>query len=112
MRTSGAGNLIPPHIARAYGVPPARSVAQPASTQPSARCNAVQGPSATTSPSAIQPGCAAQSLVAGRAPGPITFDGVSIPRTNPGVLHLYTRAADKIEAATAVQIGRTLDIRG
>ena len=30
----------------------------------------------------------------------------------PGVLQMYTRAADKIEAAVAVQLGRTVDVQG
>jgi hypothetical protein len=111
MRITGTGNLIPSHVARAYGLPQSRPIARPASTQPIAACAPAQGASATPS-SAIGGSRAAESLIAGRAPGPITFDGVSIPRTNPGVLQLYTRAADKIEAATAVQIGRTLDITG
>ena len=28
------------------------------------------------------------------------------------LVRLYTRAADKVEAATGVQLGRTLDLRG
>jgi hypothetical protein len=98
MRITGSGNLIPPHVARAYGVPNAKPFALPAATAPAS-------PAApATSP--------AQSLVAGQVRGPIEFDGTSVPRPAAGVFHMYTRAADKIEAATAIQIGRTLDIKG
>ncbi len=108
MRITGSGNL-PPNIARAYGVPGAKPVAQPFATA----ALGAAGHSAPVSPtSGVNPAAGARSLVAGQAPGPITFDGISVPRPTQGVFHMYTRAADKIEAATAVQIGRTLDIKG
>ena len=108
MRIDGSsGNFIASHVARAYGVPatrPTTPVAPAASTSPLAQIGPVN---ATLSSPA-----AAQSLVAGRVPGAIEFDGVSVPRMNPGAFSLYTRAADKIEAATAVQIGRSIDVKG
>jgi hypothetical protein len=107
MRITGSGNLIPPHVARAYGVPNAKPFALPAATasvSPAAPATSLDQAS-TAKP-------ATQSLVAGQVRGPIEFDGTSVPRPAAGVFHMYTRAADKIEAATAVQIGRTLDIKG
>jgi len=48
---------------------------------------------------------------------PVDFDGVPAPRraataapTN--VLQLYTRAADRVEAAVAIQLGRSIDVQG
>lgn len=103
MRIDGTGNLIPSHIARAYGVTPNRAVAPRALAHPAI---------STQQPPRSESASAAQSLIAGRVPGPVAFDGVSVPRPDANVFHLYTRAADKIEAATAVQIGRTIDIKG
>ncbi len=118
MRIDGTNgsNFIAPHIARAYGVPPSRSAASitPASTIAPTSLTQATAPLAQIGPaSAAQASnAAAQSLIAGRVPGAIEFDGVSVPRMNAGNFSLYTRAADKIEAATAVQIGRTIDIKG
>ena len=100
--TNSFNSPIAPHIARAYGLPATRPTmsigpAQPASTQ-SGSIDKLPSP--------------AQALVAGRVNGPIEFDGVSVPRANPAALSLYTRAADRIEAATAVHIGRTIDVKG
>lgn len=106
MRIDGTGNFVPPHIAKAYGVP---ATARPTSS-PSPQPLASIGPAQNASPARLPTN--AQALVAGRVQGPVEFDGVSVPRTNPLALNLYTRAADKIEAATAVQIGRTIDIKG
>ena len=107
MRIDGTNSFngpIAPHIARAYGLPATRPTmsigpAQPAS--PTAQSGSIDK---LPSP--------AQALVAGRVDGPIEFDGVSVPRSNPSALSLYTRAADRIEAATAVHIGRTIDVKG
>lgn len=55
------------------------------------------------------------ALVAGRAAGGVSFE-TSAPRAAssqlPAAFSLYTRAADKVEAAVAVQMGRTVDVRG
>jgi hypothetical protein len=105
MRIDGAGNFISPHIARAYSVATARAVALPqgASTAPIGAISPASTPNAIAGPTA---------LVAGRVPGAVRFDGVSVPRPDMSVLNMYTRAADKIEAATAVHIGRTIDVKG
>lgn len=105
MRIDGSNNsFMTSNIARAYGVPQARQ-AQPAiPTQPVAGVESMAfTPRLPTN---------AQSLVAGHVRGSVEFDGVSVPRSNPASLNLYTRAADRIEAATAVQIGRTIDVKG
>jgi hypothetical protein len=46
-------------------------------------------------------------------PGGVNFD--ASPRSqqpNAIAYQMYTRAADRIEAAVAVHVGRTLDVRG
>ena len=109
MRITGSGNLFPPHVARAYAAPAVRPSGAPAATDAASPLGRV-GPA--TDARAADASKGAQSLVAGHVTGPITFDGVSVPNPSRGVYHLYTRAADKIEAATAVQIGRAVDIKG
>jgi hypothetical protein len=58
----------------------------------------------------------AEKLIAGRVPGGVEFN---TPRTAgptslvpATVLPLYTRAADRVEAAIGVHVGRTIDVRG
>ena len=81
-------SAIPFHVAKAYGVKPLAPVA------------------------AVKNAPVASSLVGGRVDKPVDFTGSSPASTTPGVLQLYNRAADKVEAAIAVQIGRQLDVRG
>jgi hypothetical protein len=93
MRITGAS--LPFSIAKAYGVKPA-------------------GPSAPVSPPAAPLAARssqAAALVAGTVSTPVNFEiAARIP--GQGVLPMYTRAADKVEAAVAVQVGRKLDITG
>lgn len=65
--------------------------------------------------SPVQPGPASgiDRLVAGRVPGGMDFELASSPpvqRTN--AFQLYTRDADRIEAATGVERGRLVDVQG
>lgn len=78
------------HIARAYGTPPPiRVTAMPVKAPP------------------------ASGLVAARVPGGVAFNSQPAPvATSGGALSLYTRAADRVEAAVGVELGRTLDVHG
>src|SRR5689334_3090383 len=109
MRITGSTSSLPLNIAKAYGVKPA-AVAKPAdNTSPIASIAPARNPDS------FQAGSAANPLVAARVSRPVSFDGATAPRppSNPSpVLPMYTRAADKMEAAVAVQIGRTLDVTG
>lgn len=117
MRIDGA---IPPHVARAYGISPTRSaVPAPAPAAPATPARLVD---ARVTNERIQ------MLVAGRVPGGVHFDGAAdqtaasgaaaqartagVPTSAPGAMALYTRAADRVEAALGVALGRTVDIRG
>lgn len=51
----------------------------------------------------------AQQLVAAQVPGKVTFEGVAVSDMQP--LQLYARTADRIEAATRLEVGRNLDIQ-
>ncbi|MBL9148013.1 MAG: hypothetical protein JNM94_04900 [Phycisphaerae bacterium] len=86
--------------ARAYGV------ARPAPVRPSAAPN--QTPDAPTSGTAPK---TVNGLVAGAVRVPA--DPANAPATTPqAAFAMYTRAADRIEAAVQVAVGRTIDVRG
>ena len=54
-----------------------------------------------------------QSLVAAYVNGPVHFEPpLPSASTRPDVLVMYSRAADKIEAGTGVELGRRIDLRG
>lgn len=102
---------IPVHVARAYGVnraQPTRPAGPATPAQPVARIR----PSDSHEPGQTS-NAKIDALVAGRVDQPISFQGAAAPKSAPNaVLQLYTRAADRIEAATAVQLGRSLDVTG
>jgi hypothetical protein len=102
LRLTGIGTL-PLHAAKAYGVRPAAAPIAPAAPVP-LRPQPVDS---------FQPSRAVQNLVAGNVNQAVDFASVAPrPAASSHALQMYTRAADKIEAAVAVQIGRTLDVQG
>jgi hypothetical protein len=56
-----------------------------------------------------------QKLVAGTVTQPVDFvphvPAAPSPASAPAVLQMYTRAADKVEVAVAVALGRTIDLK-
>jgi len=89
------GGSLPFNIARAYGVMQPQKTA---TVQPVAQ------------PSPAKP---VDQLIAGRTNQPISFDGHTVGQSSgTGALQLYTRAADRIEAAVGVELGKTLDVKG
>lgn len=78
-------SALPMHIARAYALKPAAPA---------------------------QPVQAATKLVAGRVDKPVDFNAATPAQGPSNVFQLYNRAADKVEAAVAVQVGRQLDVKG
>jgi len=93
---------LPFQAAKAYGVPQPRPATDVAGMiRPTTRSDAVN----------LSPGV--QNLVAGAVSQSASFDNPRPPSVAvPGhVLQMYTRAADKIEAAVAVQHGRTIDLK-
>ena len=50
-----------------------------------------------------------QQIVAAQVPGKVAFDGVEVSDLQP--LQLYTRSADRIEAATRIATGQQLNIQ-
>lgn len=102
MQISGS---IPPHIAQAYGIRP---------PQPARPAAPLQSPTQLSAPPSAESQLTEklQSLVGGRVHGVSVTGAASTTPTSNGTFQLYTRAADKIEAAVAVQIGRSIDIKG
>lgn len=85
---------LPMHVLRAYGVSPT-AAARPAQPAPA--------------PAATRP--ADGALVAGKVSQAPDFSG-NLPARAEGALPLYGRAADRIEAAIGLELGRNLDITG
>lgn len=107
MRINGVHNPLSFQMAKAYGVGAAR---------PAPPINNLTPPLRNQPPDSFQPASSVQRLVAARVTQPVNFDGANAAAERaqpaPPVLQMYTRAADKIEAAVAVHIGRSIDIRG
>jgi hypothetical protein len=107
---------LPMHVARAYGVSVTRPVATAQVSTAAAAPQPVERAAPTEPLARIErtavPGKVNQ-LIAGAVPGAVTFDGsfTPIPGEAP-TLKLYTRAADTIEAATGIQLGRAIDLKG
>jgi hypothetical protein len=111
--SSGAfGPTNPYHIARAYGTQPVGPV------RPVQR--AVTTPVQPVEPVSREAGAATvrdaniSRLVAGVVPGGVNFeaDGEGGARPAGAPLPFYRHPADKNAAATAVSIGRSLDVNG
>lgn len=69
---------------------------------------------ATTGASRPSPAARApDQLVGASVREPVTFDSHHPARTTPpAVLPLYTRAADMVEVATVIHLGRSVDLTG
>lgn len=119
------GPNIPLHVARAYGVQPAARTPGAPAAQPAKAATptgpvgkiALTTPTGRVSPAGEVQGVARPQqvgkLVAGTVERSLNFDGAAtVPNGSPHTLQLYNRAADKIEAAVAVNIGRAIDVSG
>ena len=107
-------NSIPPtipfHVAQAYGVRPAVQTQQAAASRASENAQAAQI-AQPSGPSAKLPS-AAQKLVGATVPGRVDFSGSTPTQTTDSSFQLYRHPAEKNAAATAVSIGRSLDVQG
>ena len=106
MRITGS---LPLHIARAYGLPPTGQAGPLKSAESVAPAQRPRRPDVYQSAE----GARLENLVAAKVSQAVDFNTSDVPRPEPGdALQLYTRAADKVEAAVAVQVGRNLDVTG
>jgi hypothetical protein len=100
------GSSFPIHIARAYGVTPAKRA------EPTAKIGAAAPVRQAERTEAHETSENVRQLVAGNVRGPVDFASASTPTSPAGPYQLYTRAADRIEAAVAVRIGSEIDVKG
>lgn len=117
---------FPTHVARAYGLKLVRSAENETNTSPTQPAKATGqtalAPSASNvSPTtSIRPTGAIPSvqstekvsqLIGGKVAGSVDFSSGPRAVSGPDAMQLYTRSADRIEAATAIQVGRQLDVK-
>jgi hypothetical protein len=108
--TSPIPPTIPFHVAHAYGTRPTAPAAASRASE-NAQATQIAAPEKPTGPSAKLPN-AAQKLVGATVPGRVDFSGSQPTQTTGASLQFYTRPAEKNAAATAVSIGRSLDVSG
>lgn len=108
------------HIARAYGVRPGPSALAASTTAATPKPQSVHvtnPPNASGTIARLQPTQSdhvtqrIDQLIGAKVANPINFDGTAQPRTT-DALPLYTRQADRAEAAVALQVGRAIDVTG
>lgn len=103
---SGTPPTNPYHIARAYGVTPA------ARTSPAAAMIAGARQAAPGDVQDFAQREGVRKLIAGVVPGGVQFDAGGEAQPAAPSLPMYRHPADKNAAATAVSVGRSLDVRG
>ncbi len=104
MRVDGS---IPFHVAQAYGMKAASPASKPVPARPA---EALMPTMPSRTPEQVQ---RTGELVAGTVPGKIAFTPAAGPPTGGGeVLPMYTRAADRVEAAVGIQLGKQIDLKG
>jgi hypothetical protein len=111
--TSPISGSIPFHIAKAYGVQPGQRAGAAQQTQAAAPAGSVRGVDGAGGklPSA------AQKLVGAVVPGKVDFSGAAPAQVSggaqaSGALPLYRHPAERNAAATAVSLGKSLDVSG
>jgi len=98
--------IIPFHAAAAYGVKP-----KALAGGPGARAGAPITPPAMTAGSAAGR-AAVGKLVSGKVDSAVSRgQGFDTPLAPNGSLAMYSRAADRVEVATAARLGRIVDLR-
>jgi hypothetical protein len=96
-----------PQIARAYGLNPATTPSAGSAKPPLESAALKIASHRIDSYRSSQP---ANKLVAGSVAQPVNFD---VARTaSAHGFQMYTRAADRIEAAVRIELGRAIDLKG
>lgn len=114
----GDSGFTPARAMKAYGAKTSFAAAGGVPTGKPAVATTGDASAAGPRPDSYQPSQAVQGLVAGTVKQGVHFDPASgasaaSAAAVPGrVLQMYARAADRVEAAVGVQLGRALDVRG
>ena len=98
--------IIPFHAAAAYGIKPKPAVVRAGAEikPPLARPGASGAPGPASNP--------VSGLVSGKVESGVSRgQGFDAPLRPNGSLQMYTRAADRVEVATAARLGRILDTK-
>ena len=118
MKISGS---LPTRIAQAYQTAQLQPKSPLASISPTKSIGETPGVKSVSEIKSLhqaQRPSSINKLIGGTVSQPISFDGASSDTTTAatsnlgGPLQLYNRAADKVEAATRLGIGRAIDIKG
>jgi hypothetical protein len=116
-------STFPNHVARAYGLKLVRPEANLADGSPARTSQVTARPSSATPTgdvslkmpiapvSPVEVSEKIHQLIAGRVGGPLDFSASRQAISAQGALPMYTRSADQIEAATAIHLGRQLDVK-
>lgn len=99
---SAAANAYGPSAAQPLRI---RPVAKPQPTAP------LQRDTLDISAAARAQATPSHPLAAARVPGHVSFDGVASAQAQ-GALPIYTNPADRNTAATGIDAGRLIDVRG
>jgi hypothetical protein len=102
----GAQPSNPYHIARAYGVRPPAAASQIAPVSAASGTGRIEPTAEQTRPDTVR------RLVAGIVPGGVDFAGPEAAPRAAEALPMYRHPADRNAAATAVNVGRRLDVSG
>ncbi|TVQ51277.1 MAG: hypothetical protein EA377_12935 [Phycisphaerales bacterium] len=94
-------------MAQAYGMKAASRASKPTHASPP------EAPKPTAPSRTPDQVMRTGELVAGTVPGKVAFTPAAGPPTGGGeVLPMYTRAADRVEAAVNIQLGKQIDLKG
>lgn len=105
---SSSPGTLPFRLNAAYGVAPRPQIADFA---PSGNAPRIINQSDTVELTSAKRSSAIDALVAGRVDSPIDFGGAAAPAAR-GAISMYRHPADRNAAATAVNIGRSVDVTG
>jgi len=100
---------IPFHVAQAFGIRSVAPTINLAKSHALTDSTHLNGDLASNAPAGVKRSPLIDRIVAATVHRPIEFDGAATVSPSAS-LQLYTRAADKVEAAVAVNVGRAIDV--
>jgi hypothetical protein len=106
MEVSGA---IPFHVTQAYGMPGVAPLVHAMRAGEAAGTASISRILPAAPPIGAERSMALSRIVAATVNRPMEFDGATTVSPH-ATLQLYTRAADKVEAAVSVNLGRAIDL--
>jgi hypothetical protein len=108
--TSSIPATFPFHVAQAYGVTPKAQVSRVSAPNAAGQAAPAGNVQATQPTPSSDLSASGKRLIAAVVPGRVDFSGDQPTQTSS--LAMYRHPADKNAAATAVNVGRSLDVAG